>query len=207
MAPHFQGYQRGIAGGAAGYPITRPAYGTRSGYGARPAYGGRSGHDGDSHHRRPYERGYRSGAGYIVPGYGWVGPYLPSYLPSNLDDSGYDDSDSSAAPSQAYDGSDAQPPYPEPPPYPEQPGPFAAAEPTAEAARPAPAPANEEAVTLIFKDGRPPEQIHNYVLTRTTLFVRDQQRRAIPTDQLDLVATAKANRDAGVDFQLPEAPK
>jgi hypothetical protein len=70
-----------------------------------------------------------------------------------------------------------------------------------------PAPTREEAVTLIFKDGRPPEQIHNYLLTRTTLFVGDQGRRAIPTDQLDLVATAKVNQDAGVDFQLPNALK
>jgi hypothetical protein len=74
-------------------------------------------------------------------------------------------------------------------------------------ARPAPAPASEEAVTLIFKDGRPPEQIHNYLLTRSTLYVGDQLRRAIPTDQLDLVATAKANQEAGVDFQLPESPQ
>ncbi len=74
-------------------------------------------------------------------------------------------------------------------------------------ARPAPWPLSEDAVTLIFKDGRPPEQIHNYVLTRTTLFVGDQRRRAIPTDQLDLVATARVNQEAGVDFQLPEAPR
>jgi hypothetical protein len=63
--------------------------------------------------------------------------------------------------------------------------------------------ANEDAVTLIFKDGRPPEQIHNYALTRTTLYVRDQHHRDIPVDQLDLAATAKVNHDAGVDFQLP----
>jgi hypothetical protein len=136
--------------------------------------------------------GYRGGAGYIAPGYGWVGPYLPSYS----DDPGYDDS--SAAPSQAYDGSDALPPYPE------QPAAIAPYQPTSDAARPTAL--SEEAVTLIFKDGRPPEQIHNYVLTRTTLFVGDQQRRAIPTDQLDLAATANVNREAGVDFQLPEAP-
>jgi len=67
------------------------------------------------------------------------------------------------------------------------------------------APASEEAVTLIFKDGRPPEQIHNYILTPTTLYVGDQHHRAIPTDQLDLVATARVNQDAGVDFQLPNA--
>ena len=66
---------------------------------------------------------------------------------------------------------------------------------------------SEDAVTLVFKDGRPSEQIHNYILTRTTLYVRDQHHRDIPLDQLDFAATQKLNRDAGVDFQLPEAPK
>jgi hypothetical protein len=73
-------------------------------------------------------------------------------------------------------------------------------------AGPAPVPASEEAVTLIFKDGRPPEQIHNYLLTRSTLYVGDPHR-AIPTDQLDLDATAKVNQAAGVDFQLPDSPQ
>jgi len=29
----------------------------------------------------------------------------------------------------------------------------------------------------------------------------------IPIDQLDMVATAKANSDAGIDFELPETPR
>ena len=69
--------------------------------------------------------------------------------------------------------------------------------------QPAPPAEPEEAVTLIFKDGRAPEQIHNYMLTRTTLYVRDQHKRDIPVADLDLDATAKANRDAGVEFELP----
>jgi hypothetical protein len=66
---------------------------------------------------------------------------------------------------------------------------------------------NEEAVTLIFKDGRPPQQIRNYAMTRTMLYVRDEHHRDIPLDQLDFEATQKANRDAGVDFQLPETSR
>ena len=66
---------------------------------------------------------------------------------------------------------------------------------------------NEDAITLLSKDGRPPEQIHNYLLTRTTLYVRDQQRRDITLDQLDLAATQKVNHDAGVDFPLPLTSK
>ena len=58
-------------------------------------------------------------------------------------------------------------------------------------------------MTLVFKDGRPVEQIHNYILTRTMLTVWDEHHRVIPVDQLDLAATEKVNHDAGVDFQLP----
>jgi hypothetical protein len=70
---------------------------------------------------------------------------------------------------------------------------------------PAPAPAlvNQEAVTLVFKDHRPNEQIHNYMLSGTTLSILDHQHRDIPVTELDLAATEKANRDAGVDFHLP----
>jgi hypothetical protein len=71
---------------------------------------------------------------------------------------------------------------------------------------PSSAPASEsgESVTLVFKDGRPSEQIHNYILSRTTLSVLDQHRQDIPVDALDLAATQKANREAGVDFRLPQ---
>ncbi len=66
---------------------------------------------------------------------------------------------------------------------------------------------NGEAVTLIYKDGRPAEQIHNYLLSRTTLSIwdrdRDRRYRNIPVEQLDLEATQKANRELGVDFALP----
>jgi hypothetical protein len=61
----------------------------------------------------------------------------------------------------------------------------------------------EDAVTLIFKDGRPNQQIHNYMLTRTTLYVQDERQREIPIADLDLAATEKVNKDAGVAFQLP----
>ena len=68
-------------------------------------------------------------------------------------------------------------------------------------------PDNEETVTLIFKDGRPSEQIHNYAMTSTTLYVLDSPHRNIPLDQLNLSATTKLNDDAGVNFQLPQASK
>jgi len=66
----------------------------------------------------------------------------------------------------------------------------------------APEPEPASAVTIIFKDGNS-QQIHNYMLTRTTLYVQDEHRREIPVEELDLPATQRVNRDAGVAFQLP----
>jgi len=71
--------------------------------------------------------------------------------------------------------------------------------------RPQLLPVENEAVTLVFEDGRPSQQIHNYMLTRTTLYVQDSHRQEIPVDELDLAATEKANKDSGVAFQLPGA--
>lgn len=69
--------------------------------------------------------------------------------------------------------------------------------------QPPPDPGTEAAVTLVFNDGRPDEQIHNYMLTRKTLYVQEQRLREIPVEQLDLMATEKVNQEAGVDFHLP----
>jgi hypothetical protein len=66
---------------------------------------------------------------------------------------------------------------------------------TGEGARPA--------VTLIFKDGRPPQQAYNYMLTATTLYVLDDGRQTIPLRDLDLAAMGDANREAGIDFRVP----
>ena len=78
-------------------------------------------------------------------------------------------------------------------------------------AQPAPAspqmqyvPGSASTVILIYRDGRPPEQIQNYLATRSTLTVLDGgRRREIPLSDLNLPATMSANRQTGVDFQLP----
>jgi len=143
-------------------------------------------------HRRPYISPYRAAYPYaIVP---WVGPGYLGY--SGAFDSG-DSQDASAAANSGYDdqGADSQPQGPWPALGPYAPGAGASNS----------APAGEEAVTLIFKDGRPAEQIHNYMLTRTTLFVGDANRREIPLDQIDLTATANVNREAGIEFGLPQS--
>ncbi|MGO9338194.1 MAG: hypothetical protein ACLPY1_11870 [Terracidiphilus sp.] len=126
---------------------------------------------------------------------GWIAPYYLAYP----DDSG--DDDSVMAANSAPEGYDQQADEQEPPPWPApySQGPIAM---TSASARRA-APASEEAVTLIFKDGRAPRQIHNYILTRSTLFVGDRNPSEIPVNQLDLEATAKVNQNAGIDFRLP----
>jgi hypothetical protein len=173
--------------------------------------------DGDRH--RHYDRDNFG----FVPLYGWAGyPYLPWWgggYPDLFDNWGYgDDYDSEPAsnyaasqypenmqypenaPSQ-YDQPSADQPEPEQPAY--TPWPYSRPAPSAAPALSATAP--DAAVTLVFKDGRPNEQIHNYLLTATTLSVLDQHRHDIPVDQIDLAATAKLNRDAGVDFAVPAA--
>jgi hypothetical protein len=150
--------------------------------------------------RRPHIPFYGAGIAYGYPGY-----ISPGYLGSGfLDypDSGPYDASSYAAPQQpaSYptneseapaEQSDAMPPTAYRPAY---------ARP-----QPSPEPEAEPPVTLIYKDGRPSEQIQNYMLTRTTIYVQETRLREISVDQLDLAATQKANKDAGIDFQLPGA--
>lgn len=161
---------------------------------------------------------------YAYPYYSYW-PWLDAYDPYLFDfGDNADDSDTSNVPPSSEDqsqGAQAGPstgqdkgPYPggdygPPPPgyYPPYPSyaplPRPPYQPSSAAPAPLPAPATEQAVTLVFKDGRPPEQIHNYVLTRTMLYVQDGHHRSIPLDQLDLVATGKVNEEAGVDFSVP----
>ena len=154
---------------------------------SRPSY-----YYGASRNRRPYPSRYRYGVPYL--GAGWIDPdYLNSGDLGYPDTTTYDDSQAPPNDVAGYDNSPSNQPQPAPP-YPSFAEPPHTSQPLAE----------EDAVTLIFRDGRPPEQIHNYALTHTTLYVRDQHHRDIPLDQLDLDATQKVNRDAGVDFQLPK---
>lgn len=157
------------------------------------AYGHETKNGGSWRHRRPYISPYRRPYAYGVGG--WVAPY---YLgdPGIGYDSGDDDVQTSQnASPEVYDTQ----PYsePEPPAYPAYPQRPAAVE------RATSVPANEDAVTLIFKDGRPPEQIRNFLLTQGTLYVGGERRREISVDDIDLAATSSVNRNLGVEFQLP----
>ncbi len=147
-------------------------------------------YSGSWRYRRPYVSPYRAVVPYGISG--WVPPYYLSYP----DDTGDDGSTTAANPADGYDQqADDRGPPPWPSIYDQ--GLLAAQAPRATT------PAGEEAVTLIFKDGRAPRQIHNYILTRSTLFVGDSNASEIPVNQLDLEATARVNQDLGIDFRLP----
>ena len=199
------GFRASAPGRYAGAPRTAGSVAQGSLRAGAGNYGARAPYTGARHYRRPYISAYGTGVPYAYPGL--IGGYPYGYADNGYADYGYadtgDSNDAQASAANAVpDGNDAQPPlepYPAPPLQPWQPN--------AVLPHPSTAPGSEDAVTLIFKDGRPPEQIHNYLLTRTILYVDDTNHQVIPTSQLDLVATAKVNHDAGVDFRLPDTPK
>jgi hypothetical protein len=169
-------------------PIGPPPFG-----GTQPIPGKRYPYPTTGH--RPY---YYSRGVYVVPGYVGYGYSGYGYY-GYPDDSSYDeqpvqptapDMNAQATPpdeayQQAYAEVPARPPY--------QP----------QAAAPADVP-DQPQITLLFKDGRPPQQVQNYAVTQTTLYVLDGvKRREIPLDEIDLAQTEKTNRDAGVDFEIP----
>ena len=142
---------------------------------------------------RPY---YYSRGAYLVPGflnYGYGFGYP--------DDSYYGDQQQAAPAADAY----AQAPEPPDSGYDQAYGqapPRPPYEP--QAAAPAAEVPDQPEITLLFKDGRAPQQVQNYAVTRTTLYVLDgAKRRDIPLDEIDLPQTEKTNRDAGLDFEIP----
>jgi hypothetical protein len=163
-----------------------------------PAWnGGTNGRPGNDQHRGPSRERYP----YVYPGLLSFGYGLP--VGYGLA-SGYDDSEASApAPGQAPSAEEYAPQPPDPQMAESAPslyrplyqGPVQAAS----------APVKPQPATvLIFKDGRPQQQVHNYALTETTLWALDDDtRREIPLADIDVPATVKINRDAGVDFALP----
>ena len=202
---------RGFSGGRGSYAPGRASAGPRTyqrtasgafssgAFRRRPVYP--PPYSGSWRYRRPYVSPYATIIPYGVSG--WTPPYYLSYPDDGGDDESAANSDSanSAPANSAPDGYDQEADGQGPPPWPSiyDQGPLAPAYSYASSALAE----GEAAVTLIFKDGRPPKQIHNYILTRDMLYVGDRYPSQIPVDQLDLEATAKVNRDAGVEFRLP----
>jgi hypothetical protein len=191
------------------------APGTSRGF--RPNYGNRPSRFRRDDHRRayisPYWPTYSYGYPLIWPGYPTVLDYDDDYESDYGPVADYGDYGNPGPDNQGYDnqgygdqnynyGPDYGP-VQQPPSWPSY-GPYAP-HPGATQVEPSAAPSTEEAVTLIFKDGRPPEAIHNYVLTPTILYAGDiAHRQVIPIDEIDVPATEKVNAEAGVDFHLPQ---
>jgi hypothetical protein len=143
------------------------------------------------------------------PGYGY--PYL-------IDPGFYDwgDSDNSAPDDSDYNQSAAAPYYTAPNPDYGVPG-----ETPQEGTRPAYAPGPQrifagpafpsapgQPLTVIFKSGRDPVKMQNYMLTAKVLTDLDSQHHEqIPIDQIDVVATQWANNAAGVRFEIPSTSR
>jgi hypothetical protein len=157
---------------------------------------GRTGHWPTWTASKPPEKHHdRLGVGYV--GYPWLAPFAYSTLPLVYDTSDGEDQPEAPQPPPRVE-------YGVPPPesYPEEvaenvPTPF---RPTYGGAEPTPQPAT----TLIFNDGRPQIQVHNYALIGDTLYGLDTgAHQEIPLSQLNLPAMVDVNRKAGVDFSLP----
>jgi hypothetical protein len=143
------------------------------------------------HYRQPYVPYFYANATYLVPG------LLNSYWDSPGDTYSGDQA-ASTVQGPAENSGDYEP---EAPPYetqqaqdipPPPPGPIE--------------PMPQAAVTLVFKDGHS-QQIHNYAMTKTTLYILDDaasgRRPEVSLDQIDVSATERTNRQAGIDFSIP----
>jgi hypothetical protein len=146
--------------------------------------------------------GYRRGYPYVYAGYPWLsfGYGLP--LGYGVPYAG--DQDEASAPQPAPEPDQPVADYGPEPPGPEVAANISPFRPPYQGTVEAAPVYDQPATTLIFKDGRPPAQVHNYSLTATTLYAFDgESRQEISLSQLNLPATVEANRAAGVDFALP----
>ncbi len=168
----------------------------------RPGIGDRSRGEDRDRRRLPW-------LGYGYPGYpGYLYPYPYVIDPGFYDwgdsgDSAYDQGGATPGYAPYTDYGDAYPETPQNPYYGQQPyaqSPAPVYPGTASLA------AAEEPLTLIFKNGRAPQKMQNYIMNAKALTDLDPQHyERIPLDQIDIAATELANRARGVDFQVPGA--
>ncbi len=158
--------------------------------------------------RRQFQNWYIASYPYW-PGY----PYLYDPNAYNLGLYNWGDSDSASDISQPgnsepgnnlTDQNGSPPAYPYPDQRPPYPGEGYAA-PVGDAGSAAPA-VPDQFLTVIFKNGRAPIKVRNYLMTAKALTDLDSQHyEQIPLDQIDLAATERLNSAAGIDFQVPGA--
>jgi hypothetical protein len=152
----------------------------------------------NSRYRRPYVPYFYANSTYLVPG----------LLNSTWDyQDGFNVNDESASTAQSQDQNNGSYDQESQPDYGDQEQ--RAAYQTQDVPPPPPGsvePLPQAAVTLVFKDGHS-QQVRNYAVTRTTLYVLDDaasgRRPEIPLNQIDVSATEKTNREAGMDFSVP----
>jgi hypothetical protein len=190
------GYGRNVPRGASG--LYAPYNGNRpmGGRAVNSPYAGSPGvRNSDSFRARR-----RSFANWYARTYPWLGYGYPFVLDPGFYDWG--DPDNSA-----YDQGGT--PYVDAEPYPSE-GYPAQSEQTASAGPTAPSAAEqpEPPLTVIFKSGRAPVKMQNYMITANALTDLDSQHyEHIPLDQIDLAATGRVNSSAGIDFQVPGATR
>jgi len=142
----------------------------------------------------------------------WYSSYYPNWLaygypyPYLIDPGFYDWGDGDGSENSAADESLA--PYPDygatDEPAGEMPRWRAPGEPTVSTA----ASESEELLTVIFKSGRAPVKMQNYMMTAKVLTDLDSRHyEQIPLDQIDVAATQRVNAVAGVEFQIPNASR
>ena len=141
----------------------------------------------------------------------WLGYGYPYLIDPGFYD--WDDSDNSAPDNSGYLQSDAAPYYPAP--YPDYsyaaPGetpPAGTPDQQRAAAELAAPSAPGQPLTVIFKSGRDPVKMQNYMMTAKVLTDLDSRHyEQIPIDQIDVVATQWANSAVGVKFEIPGASR
>ena len=229
FAPMGRGTYRGPApmrfGGPAPESPRRAPYAGAARLSSRgPGWGdrGRDRNGDRDHHRHPYFRGYGLAYSYGYPGW-WPGyPFLLSSCILGCDSWDYGNYDNpysygagygQPAPSGQYGDAMMQyPGYPAAPAYnyseqyqqgqADDPGDNRAGY-SAQTVISTPLPP-QPPLRVIMKDGQQ-LQVHNYLLTATTLTVLDENYRQIPLDQIDLGATRQQNLANGLDFRVPRA--
>jgi hypothetical protein len=184
----------------------------RGGYGAAGAGLNRGWAGGAGWNRAAFDARRRSFHDWYVSIYpSWTGYGYPFLFDDGFYDwRDFDDSgDSGYGPGYAYEDPNGVPPayspaYPgDGAPYPEEDFGQPQEPPlSAQAALPTPEPG--EPLTLIFKDGRAPVKVQNYMMTATVLTDLDAQHyQRFPLDEIDLAATQQANSATGVEFEVP----
>lgn len=194
-------------------------------YPHRPSYPGRYPHR-DRYRDHDRDRRHGGSFGYVYP-YAYAYPYVidpgfydwgPSDYAENeqganangYDANGYVDANGPYGQAPGYR---AEPPYPGYGDVPDAQQQGYAQPPAAIApaqrqeyhfAAPSQAPVSTKSLTVMFKSGRAPMTMHNYMVNSTHLTdLDDEHFETIPVDQIDVAATQQANRSSGIDFQIP----